>query len=310
MTIFDDQFSEICWKAADSWLTCVFNSWKREKFHLFPRPWPWSCSPWWGCWWSSRCPAPRWSGWRGCIALWKVATGWTPSKPCCCHLSWKCFVFSNRLFTWTLPWHRQTTQQHSRCLGMPGSAIRLMLKGGHIFTWSSYSVTEAKSGSKGLEEQGISKGIFTSYKVPVPVLHSGFLAEWMQEFSIAGQEARTIGTNSPVLFAKPKLHGEPIQLWDSIKLPVCVLYLPSPTSQSPDQLPPERRGQCPVRNVSRMSWDCWKKPARIGQSWGRQRSERDQSARAGCPWTGEGSHWIRFSELKFSFRKITHGSGE
>ena len=71
--ISDVQFSEICWKAADNWLTCVFNSWKGESFHLFPQPWPWSCSPWWGCWWSSRCPAPQWSGWMGCIALWKVA---------------------------------------------------------------------------------------------------------------------------------------------------------------------------------------------------------------------------------------------
>ena len=31
--ISDVQFSEICWKAADSWFTCVFNSWK--DFHVF-----------------------------------------------------------------------------------------------------------------------------------------------------------------------------------------------------------------------------------------------------------------------------------
>ena len=33
--ISDVQFSEICWNAADSWLTCVFNSWKEDDFHVF-----------------------------------------------------------------------------------------------------------------------------------------------------------------------------------------------------------------------------------------------------------------------------------
>ena len=32
--ISDVQFSEICWKAADSWFTCVFNSWNQDNCRL------------------------------------------------------------------------------------------------------------------------------------------------------------------------------------------------------------------------------------------------------------------------------------
>ena len=93
--ISDVQFSEICWKAADSWFTCVFNSWNQDDCYLTTgHPdldwsldwstdlgdidwlidwlfnwslWQWliDCSPLWGCWWSSMYPTPQCSGWTG-----------------------------------------------------------------------------------------------------------------------------------------------------------------------------------------------------------------------------------------------------
>ena len=166
------------------------------------------------------------------------------------------------MFTSTLPWHRRMTPQHSRCLGMPGPQDwcqkDVTLPGRRTLSLRPRRAQKAwKSKVQNPQwfmrcPEAWTKVFITFDKVAVPVLHRGFLAEWMQEFSIAGQETRTIGTKSPVLFAKPKLHCEPIQL--------CGVELNSPGVSSFFIY----RGQflnllirCPQWGEANVLWETW-----------------------------------------------------
>ena len=101
----------------------------------------------------------------------------------------------------------------------------------------------------------------SSLQLTRPVLHSGLVTEWVKELSITGQETSPVGSEAPVLFAKSELNREPVELqigvynWLSFKM--IFLYLPSPTSQSPDPWPQAMRGRYPEFNPMFCFWLVW-----------------------------------------------------
>ena len=97
-----------------------------------------------------------------------------------------------------------------------------------------------------------------------PVLHSGLVAEWVKELSIAGEETSPVSSEAPVLFAESELNREPVELqigvhnWLSFKM--IFFHLPSPTSQSPDPWPQAMQDRYPEFNPMfcfKLVWPFW-----------------------------------------------------